>query len=89
MVLHYEESICQLAIDFQAQIVSHRAQDLLLRVELIDEMEILSEQTVFFTPPKRLNLRLAAISVSLFSEQWIRRHDFALGRLPPRGDGRF
>jgi hypothetical protein len=60
VVLHYGESICQLAIDFQAQIVSHRAPNLLLRVELIDEMEILSEQTGFFTAPKRLNLRLGA-----------------------------
>ena len=64
VVLHYGQSIRQLSVDFQAQIVSHGAPDLLLRVELIDEMEVLSEQTVFFTAPKRLNLREGAISVS-------------------------
>jgi beta-mannosidase len=64
VVLHYGQSIRQLSIDFQAQIVSHGAPDLLLRVELIDETEVLSEQTVFFTAPKRLNLRQGAISVS-------------------------
>jgi beta-mannosidase len=64
VVLHYGQSIRQLSIDFQAQIVSHGAPDLLLRVELIDETEVLSEQTVFFTAPKRLNLRQGAITVS-------------------------
>ena len=45
-------------------LVSHGAPDLLLRVELIDDTEVLSEQTVFFTAPKRLNLREGPISVS-------------------------
>jgi hypothetical protein len=36
----------------------------LLRAELIDDTEILSEQTVFFTAPKRLNLRQGSMSVS-------------------------
>jgi beta-mannosidase len=64
VALRYGQSIRQFSIDFQAQIVSHGAPDLLLRVELLDETEVLSEQTVFFTAPKRLNLRQGAISAS-------------------------
>lgn len=64
VALRYGQSIRQLSIDFQAQIVSHGAPELLLRVELIDDTEVLSEQTVFFTAPKRLNLRQGPISVS-------------------------
>jgi beta-mannosidase len=64
VALRYGESIRQLSIDFRAQIVSHGAPELLLRVELIDQTEVLSEQTVFFTAPKRLNLRPGPISVS-------------------------
>ena len=62
--LCYGESICQLSLDFQAQIISHGAQELLLHVELIAGTEVLSEQTVFFTAPKRLNLRPGPISAS-------------------------
>ena len=67
VTLRYGQSIRQLSIDFQAQIVSHGAPDLLFRVELIDGTEVLSEQTVFFTAPKRLNLRDGPISVSFSS----------------------
>jgi beta-mannosidase len=66
VALRYGESIRQLSIDFHAQIVSHGAPNLLLRVELIDDAEVLSEQTVFFSAPKRLNLRPGPISVSFF-----------------------
>jgi beta-mannosidase len=62
--LHHGESIRQLSIDFQTQIVRYGAANLLLRVELVDETEVLSEQTVFFTAPKRLNLQEAPINVS-------------------------
>jgi beta-mannosidase len=64
VALRFGQSIRQLSLDFQAQIVSHGAPDLLLRVELIDDTEVLSEQTVFFTAPKRLNLQEGPISVS-------------------------
>jgi beta-mannosidase len=64
VTLLYGQSIRQLSIDFQAQIVNHGAPNLLLHVELIDDTEVLSEQTVFFTAPKRLNLRDGPISVS-------------------------
>ena len=64
VALRYGQSIRQLSLDFQAQIVSVGAPDLLLRVELLDETEVLSEQTVFFTAPKRLNLRPGPIGVS-------------------------
>ena len=64
VALRYGESIRQFSIDFQAQIVSHGAPDLLLRVELSDDSEVLSEQTVFFTAPKRLNLQEGPISAS-------------------------
>ena len=64
VALRYGQSIRQLSLDFQAQIVSHGAPDLLLRVELMDDTEVLSEQTVFFIAPKRLNLRPGPISVS-------------------------
>jgi beta-mannosidase len=64
VALRYGQSIRQLSIDFKVQIVRHGAPDLLLRVELINEAEVLSEQTVFFTAPKRLNLREGPISAS-------------------------
>jgi beta-mannosidase len=64
VVLRYGQSIRHLSVDFGAQIVSRGAPELLLRVELIDNTEVLSEQTVFFTAPKRLNLRQGPISVS-------------------------
>ncbi len=69
VTLRYGQSIRQLSIDFPAQIVSHGAPDLLFRVELIDGTEVLSEQTVFFTAPKRLNLREGPISVSFSSKR--------------------
>jgi beta-mannosidase len=67
VALRYGQAIHQLSIDFQDQIVSHSASDLLLRVELIDDTEVLSEQTVFFTAPKRLNLQKGPINVSFYS----------------------
>src|SRR6516165_8258917 len=64
VALRYGESIRQVSIDFHPQIASDGAPELLLRVELIDDTQVLSEQTVFFTAPKRLNLRQGPISVS-------------------------
>jgi hypothetical protein len=54
VALRHGQSIRHLSIDFQAQIASYGAPELLLRVEHIDDTEVLSEQTVLFTAPERL-----------------------------------
>ena len=58
-------SSMQLKADFKKDIIQHGAPNLILRVWLENEKGVLSENSVFFTAPRFLNLPSSAIESSL------------------------
>lgn len=65
VALRYGESIKQEALDFADAIAQHGRNHLYLRLWLEINDETVSQQTVFFTAPRFLNLRRAPVQVSV------------------------
>ena len=61
VTLRYGEAVKQLSLDFAAEMATHRASSLYLRVELVIGKAVVSRQTVFLTAPRYLALKESAI----------------------------
>jgi beta-mannosidase len=66
VMLRYGESILQHSLDLQAELARYGPHNLILRVELLDRDELLSQQIAFFTAPKHLHLQQGQIDASFY-----------------------
>ncbi len=68
VVLRYGEAVKQLSLDFSPEMKKHGATSLYFRVELIVNRKVVSNQTVFLTSPRFLDLQRSPIKVSIKRE---------------------